>query len=231
MNVKKKSKLTPGHELPAGEFSLWLDRTRNSQKTGEDIAVPCGDCTACCRSSYFIHIKPDETKTIAKIPEELMFPAPGLPEGNVLLGFNKKGLCPMFADNKCSIYDYRPLTCRTYDCRIFKATGLDVEDDRVLIYQQSNRWKFNFSDKRDLKNHRSLRAAAKFINDHAGAFPEGFIPGNIPQKAMIAVKIYEVFIKLVDETEQDIDINPDDRIIKEIIKVYENSVTDNRRTE
>ena len=32
----------------------------------------------------------------------------------------------MLVDGRCSIYEHRPRTCRTYDCRIFTATGLDV---------------------------------------------------------------------------------------------------------
>jgi hypothetical protein len=30
---------------------------------------------------------------------------------------NKNGGCAMFIDNKCSIYDDRPLACRQFDCR------------------------------------------------------------------------------------------------------------------
>ena len=34
-------------------------------------------CTACCTSSQFVHIEPDETDTLAHIPAALRFPAPG----------------------------------------------------------------------------------------------------------------------------------------------------------
>src|SRR4051812_18756771 len=107
-------------ERPAGEFSSWLRHTRRAlhlKTVGAD--VPCGECTGCCRSSLFIHIKPEETRARARIPKALQFPAPGLPKGNVLMGYNKKGECPMLVDGKCSIYEDRPQTCRDYDCRIF----------------------------------------------------------------------------------------------------------------
>ena len=85
--------------------------------------VPCDGCTACCTSSQFVHIGPDETDTLARIPRRLLFPAPRLPAGHVLMGYDENGHCPMLVDGACSIYEHRPRTCRTYDCRVFPAAG------------------------------------------------------------------------------------------------------------
>ena len=96
--------------------------------------MPCNGCTACCTSSQFVHIGPDETDTLAHIPAELLFPAPLRPRGHVLMGYDERGHCPMLIDNRCSIYEHRPQTCRTYDCRVFPAAGVELEDeDKVLI--------------------------------------------------------------------------------------------------
>lgn len=38
------------------------------------------------------------------IPAELLFPAPGLPKGHVLLGYDANGHCPMLAEGGCSIF-------------------------------------------------------------------------------------------------------------------------------
>ncbi len=38
----------------------------------------------------------------------------------------------------------RPQTCRTYDCRIFPAAGLGMDDDEGLIARQARRWQFSF---------------------------------------------------------------------------------------
>jgi len=215
-------KFSEGSGISTDEFSSWLEQIRRSQKTGEPVNVPCGGCSACCISSYFIHIKPCETGTIAKIPKELMFPAPGLPAGNVLLGYNKKGHCPMFIGCKCSIYKYRPETCRTYDCRIFTATGMQPDDDKVLISRQVNRWKFKFENGRDLKEFSAVRAAARFINEHAESFPEGFIPVNSPQRALVAIKVYKVFLDHAYENEKETVLKPDQKIIKAVIDSYKN---------
>ena len=87
-------------DLPAGGFSSWLRRTRSAQLEEDGVDVPCGECNACCKSSYFIHIRPEETQTLARIPGELLFAAPGLPEGNVLLGYYEIGHSLMLIDEK-----------------------------------------------------------------------------------------------------------------------------------
>ena len=109
--------------LPAGKFSDWLDGMLAALRGESDADVPCNGCTACCTSSQFVHIMSDETDTLAHIPPELVFRAPGLPIGNVVLGHDENGHCPMLIDGACSIYEHRPRACRTYDCRIFAATG------------------------------------------------------------------------------------------------------------
>src|SRR6266508_6252442 len=102
----------PRDTLPAGQFSSWLAGLQSALRGEADSEVPCDGCTACCTASQFIHIAPDETDTLAHIPPELLFPAPGLPTGHVLLGYDERGHCPMLIDNQCSIYEHRPRTDR-----------------------------------------------------------------------------------------------------------------------
>jgi Fe-S-cluster containining protein len=130
---------------PAGDFSTWIEEMKHALHGRRAADVPCGDCTACCRSSQFIHIAPDETDTLAQIPGELLFPAPGLPPGHVLLGYDQRGHCPMFVDGCCSIYDQRPRTCQAYDCRIFAAAGLASDLREPLIARQAQRWRFSYT--------------------------------------------------------------------------------------
>ena len=186
--------------MPVGGFLSWLLRTRRALITEAAVDVPCGECRACCTSSYFIHIGPDETETLARIPKELLFPAPRLPKGNVLLGYDKKGHCPLFINNTCSIYDQRPRTCATYDCRIFPATGLSAGDDRALICQQARRWKFDFPTTEDHRAFSAVRAAAAFLRERAVCFPAGFVPSNTTQQAVIAIEVYEVFLSVAQES-------------------------------
>jgi uncharacterized protein len=180
--------------LPAGAFSEWLRAARKAGRDEAGAAVPCGECRGCCTSAYFIHIGPDEERALAAIPKALLFPAPGLPRGHVLMGYDDRGHCPMFKDNACSIYADRPRTCRTYDCRIFPATGIAPGDDKPRIASQAARWRFSFPAEGDHADFRALRAAARFLTEHAAEFPPGFVPGNPPQLAQIALRAYPAFL-------------------------------------
>ena len=179
--------------LSAGRFSQWLRSTRTAQAQDSGAEVPCGDCNACCRSSYFIHVRPEEARTLTRIPEELLFAAPGLPEGNVLLGYDENGRCPMLRDDECSIYEDRPLTCRNYDCRVFTAAGIAA--DRVLIAERALRWQFSYPATDDHNQHSAVRAAASFLEGHRECFPGGTAPDSPAQVAILAVKVYDVFLK------------------------------------
>ena len=208
--------------LPAGRFSSWLRRTRSAQKKEDGADVPCGECTACCTSSYFVHIRPEETQALSWIPRELLFPAPGLPKGNVLLGYDENGHCPMLVDDKCSIYEHRPLTCRTYDCRVFTAAGMTAgDDDKALITQRVQRWQFSHPTKRDRHQHAAVQAAARFLRERAEYFPAGFVPSNPTQLAILAIKVSDVFLKYIDESGKTGGISPDLEIAQAVIEASE----------
>lgn len=216
-----KSEIIKSMEIKTESFSLWLDKLRRAQRTGDGMDVECGTCRACCTSSYFIHIKAEEKTTISNIPKKLMFPAPGHPKGSKLLGFDEKGMCPMLKKNKCSIYDFRPLTCRSYDCRIFSATGIMPGKERKLISRQVERWRFDFSGASDLRKYNAVRMAAHFVREHAACFPAGFIPDNAPRQAMLAVKVYEVFLDLPASPEDYRNEEMNKKIAARIVDVYE----------
>ena len=155
--------------LRAGGFAAWLAGMQRALRGEGESDVPCDGCTACCTSSQFVHIEPDETATLQRIPAELLFPAPRLPIGHVLMGYDENGHCPMLRDGACSIYDDRPRTCRTYDCRIFAATGLELEEhEKPAIAVRSRRWVFDFSSDLDRAARDAVLAAvAKVVTDDA----------------------------------------------------------------
>jgi len=156
--------------------------------------VPCDGCTACCTSSQFVHIEPDETETLARIPNELCFPAPGLPRGHVVLGYDEHGRCPMLGDGGCSIYEHRPRTCRTYDCRVFAASGIELDDgDKTAIADRVRRWRFSHPTAADRAEHDAARAAAAYLRDHAGELT-GQVPSGSTALAVLAVEVSEVFL-------------------------------------
>jgi Fe-S-cluster containining protein len=187
---------TEHQEISAGEFSSWLCAMRRVLLDDRGIDVACGSCVGCCKSSYFIHIKPDEQETLKRIQKELLFPAPGMPSGHRIMGYDKKGQCPMLIDGACSIYEHRPRTCRAYDCRIFAAAGiLAGGKDKAIVNQRIGQWKFIYPSERDRAEHEAVQAAAAFIRNHERYFPRGWIPADPGQLAILAIKVFGIFLK------------------------------------
>ena len=183
-----------GDELPAGRFSSWLEGMQSALRGEAASDVACGTCTACCTSSQFIHVGPDEIDTLAHIPAELLSPAPGLPDGHLLLGYDQNGHCPMFRDGACSVYEHRPATCRTYDCRIFAATGVDVPvEDMPLIAQQAGRWRFEPEPDGDSDRHAAVRNAASYLAHNRDSF-DNLVPANATRLAVLALKVHDTFL-------------------------------------
>jgi len=186
--------------VAAGDFSAWMVEIQGAIRGENGSDVPCGGCTACCTSSQFVHIGPDETDTLSQIPAELLFPAPQLPPGHVLLGYDERGHCPMLIDDRCSIYEHRPRACRTYDCRIFPAAGLDIDDDdKPLIARRARRWRFSFPTPADAELHAAVRAAASSLEERPDVLPDGVAPTNTTQRAVLAVQVHAAFLHGADE--------------------------------
>ena len=209
----------PNTPVPAGDFSQWLRGAVASIETGDDAtSVPCGGCTACCRASMFIHIEPDETATIRSIPRPLLFAAPGRPKGHLLMGYNDQGHCPMLVNDKCSIYEHRPRTCRAYDCRVFAATGIEAET-QAEIDSRVQRWVFQYEDEAARHEQEELIAAADFLISNRERFPQGTLPTQPAQMAALAVRIFRTFRQA---REQEME-RPSDSAVAEAILTTLNS--------
>lgn len=181
-------------DLPAGDFASWLAEVRDAIDGDGTTDVPCGPCVACCSSSQFVHIGPDERDALAHIPKALLFPAPRLPRGHVLMGYDDEGRCPMLRAEGCSIYEHRPRTCRTYDCRVFTAAGLlPNEPDKSLIAERASRWNFTVTNAAAAEASRPVRAAAVFIRDRSPELGE-VAPHTATQLAVAAVRTYDLFV-------------------------------------
>lgn len=184
-------------DLPAGDFSAWLTRMDRAIQGRGESDVPCGDCNACCRGSYFIEVKPTDTDALGRIPAELLFPAPGAPSGYQLLGFNDSGSCPLLQADACTIYPDRPATCRTFDCRIFAATGLAEPDVRkAAIMTRAGRWVFDYADETAVQAKAALKLGAGFLMKHHPVLAD-LLPRNATQLAMLCVRLHPVFERSV----------------------------------
>jgi Fe-S-cluster containining protein len=181
--------------LPAGDFATWLGDVRKAIRGERTSDVPCDGCTACCTSSQFVHIDPDEAETLARVPRALLFPAPGGPKGHVLMGYDEHGRCPMLVDGRCSIYAHRPRTCRTYDCRVFPAAGVQPEEDgKALIARRAARWTFDHPTDEDRVLHEAVAAAAAYVRARPDVLPEGASSPDATRLAVLAVEIHDAFV-------------------------------------
>lgn len=80
----------------------------------ETSTVPCDGCTVCCRGEDVV-IRPQDGDDLQKYKTHLK-----LRNGDLVSVLDHKensDECVYLIDNKCSIYDDRPIVCRTYDCR------------------------------------------------------------------------------------------------------------------
>jgi Fe-S-cluster containining protein len=152
----------------------------------------------------FIPIKPDEKRTIQRIPRSLLFPVPGMPKGHVLLGYNDQGHCPMLVDNQCSIYEDRPRTCRDYDCRVFAATGISVDrQNQPEIADRVKRWVFDYESEEGREEHGIVKRATAFLEESRDLFPAGSLPSYPVQLAALAVSVYRIFSEVTAEPHHD----------------------------
>lgn len=154
-------------EIPAGRLARWVVEFREHMEQGTATQVACGSCTACCRSSQFVDIEPDESDALAHIPAQFLAPAPGRPEGHKVMAHDESGRCPMLGEAGCTIYEHRPRACRIYDCRVFAATA--ITPDQPLIGARAGQWRFEVGDDADRDAARALAAAAGYLGRH---FPD-----------------------------------------------------------
>jgi uncharacterized protein len=196
----------PEWALPAGSFAEWLETFRATAAPGAQNAamnVPCGDCTACCRASQFVHVGVDEADTLAHLPPALLFPAPGHRDGTRVMGYDASGCCPMLVDGRCSIYHQRPRACRRYDCRVFAAAGTTpATAAQAEVAARAVRWRFDYADDSDRRRHAAVQAAGRYLAEHAEAL-FGSRPRRGTDLALLAIALHEHFLDVTAQPSVD----------------------------
>jgi uncharacterized protein len=179
-------------ESPAVPFAAWLRATIDTLEKDVPADVPCGSCNACCRTFHQIHLRPGEKRARKRLPKDFLSPAPGLPPGYILLGYTADGACPVLVGGRCTIYEDRPLVCRTYDCRIYAAT--EVPPDRAEIATRVRRWRFSYPGDEDRELHEAVLAAARFIRERSECLPSEAARRQPVRVATLAVVAHGKFL-------------------------------------
>src|SRR5262249_14920143 len=117
------------------------------------------------------------------------------PPGWVVLGYDQHGRCPMLGDRGCTIYEHRPRTCRTYDCRVFAASDIDpgVDPTKQAIAARARRWRFSYPTAPDRAAPAAVRAARHLV-DHAADLPTDVAPRHETERAVAAIVVHDQFL-------------------------------------
>lgn len=116
-----------GERKPIGSVSTYVRLFMRQRRERGEVSVPCGSCTACCRSPrLWAGLRPDEE---ARFPEAV--PVPDNP-GLKALPKKADGSCVHLVDDRCAIYARRPFGCRTFDCRAFRVIGFSSASEPVM---------------------------------------------------------------------------------------------------
>lgn len=177
---------------PAGAFGAWLEAMRAVLRGEQEADVPCDGCVGCCVSSYPIPVRPTDVEALERIPSRHLH-LPVTPGDTARMGFREDGTCPMLEAGQCTIYPYRPRTCRDYDCRIYAAAGLLPDGERPVIQERVREWEFTIADEQDRRQAQSVRTAAHFIRAQAALFPSPMRAHSATAVAVLAVKTCELF--------------------------------------
>jgi hypothetical protein len=179
----------------AGEFGAWLREMRAALRDDRDVDVACGTCVGCCTSSLYILLRPKDAPVLPHVPPEFLVESSRLPAGQRAMGYDARGHCPMLKNGACTVYALRPQTCRTFDCRVFAAAGIDAGGpDKAPITAQARRWTFTYASDDARRAHAAIRTAAQFMRNDATSFPPGTAPSRPADVAIAALQTYELFL-------------------------------------
>jgi len=121
--LTKVKKTDPKQGMDGDSLLYYLPYDREHYqifKHALDKLIPCKGCGNCCRGMY-VSIKDHEVITIAErlgMKENELIQKYKLKQETTPNGFLKFIMdafpCPFLKDNKCTIYDIRPIVCQSY---------------------------------------------------------------------------------------------------------------------
>ena len=104
--------------------------------------MPCDGCTECCRSGQGLVLHPEEGDDVDTYRHRI---AGHRDDGSAVhvLATNEKGWCVYLGPRGCTIYERRPILCRTFDCRKHYLILPREDRDNLVRLNLSSRAVFN----------------------------------------------------------------------------------------
>ncbi|WP_156915750.1 hypothetical protein [Desulfatirhabdium butyrativorans] len=95
---------------------IYADMDRAYQQTAEFYGFECHGCSDNCCRSLFYHHTLIECLYLMKGVQELSHDRLGnvMSQAILLPDENHRGMCPLNAEEKCLVYDFRPMICRLH---------------------------------------------------------------------------------------------------------------------
>jgi hypothetical protein len=109
--------------------------------SGAQTEVPCNGCTECCRSGQGLFLHPDQGDDVESYQIQVAADRAGNPV--YLLATTAAGACVYLGAPGCTIYERRPLICRTFDCRKHYLILPRQDRDNLVRIGLSSRAVFN----------------------------------------------------------------------------------------
>ena len=103
--------------------------------------VPCNGCIECCRSGQGLFLHPDQGDDVESYRTRTAQGGAG--ETVFVLETTPNGACIYLGDRGCTIYERRPLICRTFDCRKHYLILPRQDRDNLVRLKLSSRTVFN----------------------------------------------------------------------------------------
>jgi Fe-S-cluster containining protein len=128
------------------------------------------------------------------------------------MGYDEHGHCPMLVHGACSIYDHRPRTCRAYDCRVFAASGLELEGPtKSAINDRVRRWQFQLVDGSDRAGLDAVRSAATVVAE--------IEPGlDATERTLAAIEIHDRFLSVGPDGGGCTAVTPDPESVRVVLR-------------
>jgi len=106
----------------------------------EQTGVPCDGCTECCRNNQGLFLHPEQGDDVESYRHHVATDRAGNP---VFLLATANGACVYLGPAGCTIYDRRPLLCRSFDCRKHYLILPRQDRDNLVRLGLSSRAVFN----------------------------------------------------------------------------------------
>ncbi|HVV45378.1 MAG TPA: YkgJ family cysteine cluster protein [Bryobacteraceae bacterium] len=109
--------------------------------SGNPTDVPCNGCIECCRSGQGLFLHPEQGDDVDSYRTRGVTDSKG--QSVFVLETTPEGACVYLGERGCTIYNRRPLLCRSFDCRKHYLILPRQDRDNLVRLKLSSRAVFN----------------------------------------------------------------------------------------